>query len=62
MSKDNNSARPNVCPTCSTCLSPQEVDHTLGRTCAEKDIVKMPGGGLLDLPPDWYDHTREHKS
>jgi hypothetical protein len=48
---------PYLCPKCSTCLSPQELGHTMCRKCAEKDMAKRLGAGLLDLPADWYDHT-----
>jgi hypothetical protein len=48
---------PYLCPECKTCLSPKELDHTMCRACAEKDMAKRLGAGLLDLPSDWYDHT-----
>lgn len=48
---------PYLCPACSMCLSPQELGHTMCRKCAEKDMAKRLGAGLLDLPSDWYDHT-----
>ena len=44
---------PYLCPKCQKCLTPQELDHTMCRACAEKRL----GAGLLDLPSDWYDHT-----
>jgi hypothetical protein len=46
---------PYLCPKCQKCLSPQELDHTMCRACAEKDMAKRLGAGLLDLPSDWYD-------
>lgn len=39
-----------LCPKCSTCLTPQELSHTMCRKCAEKDMAKKLGAGLLDLP------------
>ena len=48
---------PYLCPKCQKCLTPQELDHTMCRACAEKDMAKRLGAGLLDLPSDWYDHT-----
>jgi hypothetical protein len=48
---------PYLCPKCQKCLAPQELDHTMCRACAEKDMAKRLGAGLLDLPSDWYDHT-----
>lgn len=48
---------PYLCPKCQKRLSPQELDHTMCRACAEKDMGKRLGGGLLELPSDWYDHT-----
>jgi len=49
---------PYLCPECKTCLSPKEIEHTMCRKCAEKDMAKMLGGGLLlDLPADWNDST-----
>ena len=48
---------PYLCPKCQTCLAPQEIGHTMCRKCAEKDMAKRLGAGLLDLPADWYDHT-----
>ena len=32
--------------------------HTMCRKCAEKDMAKRLGAGLLDLPDDWYDDPR----
>lgn len=46
-----------LCPKCQKCLSQQELDHTMCRACAEKDMAKRLGAGLLDLPADWYDNT-----
>lgn len=46
-----------LCRECRTCLSPQEVGHTMCRKCAEKDMAKRLGAGLLGLPDDWYDNT-----
>ena len=46
---------PYLCPKCQKCLSPQELGHTMCRACAEKDMAKRLGAGLLDLPSDWYD-------
>jgi len=48
---------PYLCPECKTCLSPKEFGHTMCRKCAEKDMAKRLGGGLLNLPDDWYDNT-----
>ena len=48
---------PYLCPECRTCLSPKEIGHTMCRKCAEKDMAKRLGAGLLGLPDDWYDHT-----
>ena len=48
---------PYLCPKCQKCLSQQELDHTMCRACAEKDMAKRLGAGLLDLPADWYDNT-----
>jgi hypothetical protein len=48
---------PYLCQECRTCLSPKEIGHTMCRKCAEKDMAKRLGAGLLDLPADWYDHT-----
>jgi hypothetical protein len=46
---------PYLCPKCHACLAPQELDHTMCRACAEKDMARRLGAGLLDLPSDWYD-------
>ena len=46
-----------LCRECRTCLSQQEIGHIMCRKCAEKDMAKRLGAGLLDLPGDWYDHT-----
>lgn len=48
---------PYLCPECKTCLSPKEIGHTMCRKCAEKDMAKRLGAGLLGLPDDWYDNT-----
>lgn len=45
---------PYLCPECRTCLSPKEIGHTMCRKCAEKDMAKRLGAGLLGLPDDWY--------
>ena len=51
------SVGPYLCPKCKTCLSPKELGHIMCRKCAEKDMAKRLGAGLLDLPADWYDNT-----
>ena len=48
---------PYLCPKCSTCFTPQELGHPMCRKCAEKDMAKRLGDGLLGLPEDWYDYT-----
>jgi hypothetical protein len=43
------------CPRCSTRLEPHEHGHTMCRKCAEEEIAKLLGEGILDLPREWYD-------
>ena len=33
------------------------IDEVGQYAVAEKDMAKRLGGGLLDPPSDWYDHT-----
>lgn len=38
---------PYLCRECKTCLSPKELDHTMCRKCAEKDMAKRLSAGVL---------------
>jgi hypothetical protein len=46
------------CPVCSTALAPEELDHTMCRLCAARDLAARLGG-LLGLTEDWYQEPDE---